>query len=126
RYTPDEQMRTVVAAVDRMCRGPGCTKPARSCDLDHVQEYPHGATRITNLAPVDRRHHGMKTNRWWSALMDADRTLTWTTLLGRVYMTGPHDYRQYVGTVRQALRRAEARGAGAGAGTGARAGAGAG
>ncbi|HLS40597.1 MAG TPA: HNH endonuclease signature motif containing protein [Ornithinicoccus sp.] len=96
RYTPDRAMRDLVTAVDQACRGPGCTTPARSCELDHVIEYPAGPTSANNLAAVHKRHHAMKTHRWWSAVMEPDsRRLRWTTFFGSVRVTKPHDYRQY-------------------------------
>jgi hypothetical protein len=98
RYTPDARMRDLVTAVDRMCRGPGCTRPARTCELDHVVEYPDGPTAVTNLSAADKRHHGMKTNRWWSAVMErTSRRIRWTSFFGRLYVTSPHDYQQYSG-----------------------------
>ena len=41
---------------------PYCTKPAESCDLDHVEPYAEGGeTSAGNLAPKCRGHHRMKT-----------------------------------------------------------------
>ena len=38
-----------IHARDQHCRFPGCTRPATTCDLDHVTPYPHGPTANTNL-----------------------------------------------------------------------------
>lgn len=48
------------------CVFPWCTRPARSCDLDHGT--PYAACRRTcsvDLAPLCRRHHRLKTHGGW-------------------------------------------------------------
>lgn len=105
RYRPDRAMRDHVTAVDQHCRGPGCTTPARLCELDHVREYPDGPTAVANLTSVHRRHHAMKTNGWWSAVLAPDsRRLRWTTFFGRIHVTEPHDYGQYPGSSQSDVR----------------------
>ena len=46
---------------DGSCRFPTCSRPAEACDLDHQLPHPRGPTTGTNLAPLCRRHHQMKT-----------------------------------------------------------------
>lgn len=93
RYTPDAEMRAIITAADRYCRGPGCTVPGRLSELDHVNPYPHGPTALSNLVALHTGHHGPKTNRWWTAMLDpATRVLTWTSFYDRIYTTAPFDY----------------------------------
>lgn len=53
------------------CVFPYCTAPARTSDLDHRIPYDHdrpdegGPTATENLAPLCRRHHGLKTRGYW-------------------------------------------------------------
>jgi hypothetical protein len=92
RYVPTPQMRDLVVHRDGVCRGPGCTVEARHCDLDHEVEWPRGQTRTTNLAAKHRRHHNLKTRRWWSSTMTPDGEVHWRTACGRSYLTTPHVY----------------------------------
>ncbi len=46
---------------DNHCRHPGCRRPARRCDYDHIQPYEHGgATLIRNGQALCRFHHRWK------------------------------------------------------------------
>lgn len=65
-YRPTAEMAAFVAALDDTCRAPGCAVPAARCDLDHTVEWPTGATTVTNLAAVHRRHHNHKTRHTWT------------------------------------------------------------
>ncbi len=97
RYAPDAAMRAQLRAADVMSRAPGSTVPADRCDLDHVQEYLLGGpTSETNLQSADRPWHALKTEKFWDAVMDATRNVTWESFWGRLYRTRPHDYRQYL------------------------------
>ena len=94
RYVPDHEMRSIVVAADRHCRGPGCTIPAKAGELDHVSPYPEGSTTISNLAALHVAHHGTKTNGWWTALIDPEtREVSWTSFYDRCFRTAPFDYR---------------------------------
>ena len=53
--------------IDHHCVFPWCTRPARSCDIDHV--VPHnkgGPTCSCNTAPLCRGHHRVKTHGGWT------------------------------------------------------------
>src|SRR5690606_6982145 len=64
---------------------------------DHVQEYLlGGATSETNIQALDRPWHALKTERFWDAVMDTSRNVTWESFWGRLYRTRPHDYTQYL------------------------------
>ena len=64
-YTPTAAVSRVVRAREPECRMPGCRRPASRCDLDHTIAYPAGPTSPTNLGPLCRRHHVLKTHMGW-------------------------------------------------------------
>ncbi|MEA5453965.1 SDR family NAD(P)-dependent oxidoreductase [Sinomonas sp. JGH33] len=67
RYTPSLAIRRFLGARDRVCRFPGCDKPAPATEADHTTEWQHGgATDATNLALLCREHHRLKTLGLWS------------------------------------------------------------
>ena len=107
RYRPDAAMRAQILAADVTCRAPGCLVPAASCQLDHVVEHgsPEGITAETNLAPLHVGHHHPKTLKAWDSSLAENRDMTWTSLLGRLYRTRSHDYRQYAHLVTDAFDR---------------------
>ncbi len=92
RYRPTPAMARTVAALDAICRAPGCTTSADRCDVDHDRPWPAGPTRITNLSAKHRRHHNHKTRGTWRATTDPDGTILWRTLSGRTYLTRRHHY----------------------------------
>ncbi len=62
-YRPTAAQRRFVAARDRGCRHPGCSRPAIWTDLDHVTAHDRGgATDCANLCTLCRRHHRLKTH----------------------------------------------------------------
>ena len=51
-------MRRAVIVRDRNCRFPGCDRPPPWCDAHHVQHWADGgATAVSNLVLLCRRHH---------------------------------------------------------------------
>ena len=64
-YVPTAAIARLVRAREPHCRMPGCRKPASGCDLDHAIAYPNGPTTTTNLGPLCRRHHVLKTHAGW-------------------------------------------------------------
>lgn len=105
-YRFDGPMRAHIIAADVFCRAPGCLRPATMAQIDHVQEYgtPGGHTCITNGQPLDAPHHDLKTKNHWDAVLHANRDVTWTTLLGRIYTTKTHDYTQYTRLLTEATQ----------------------
>jgi hypothetical protein len=51
RYRPPQDLIDHVIARDRTCRGIGCDRPARSCQIDHTIPYPDGPTAEGNTGP---------------------------------------------------------------------------
>lgn len=79
-YAPTPRLRRQVVLRERTCVFPWCARPARACDLDHVEPWAprepddHGppSTRSDNLAPLCRRHHRLKTHTSWTYAPDPD------------------------------------------------------
>jgi hypothetical protein len=74
---------------------PGCARPARRCDMDHIIEYDHeaeaegrrqpGPTQTDNLACLCRFHHRLKTHSAWRYTMTAPGIFEWTSPHGHRY-----------------------------------------
>ena len=92
RYRPTRAMAETVAALDAICRAPGCTTAAHRCDIDHDRPWPAGPTAVSNLSSKHRRHHNHKTRGTWTATTDSDGVILWHTASGRAYMTRRHNY----------------------------------
>ena len=108
-YRFDAAMRAQLAAADVTCRAPGCEHHAAGCQVDHVVEHATGgATKETNAQLLDVWHHDPKTAKVWDAVLHANRDVTWTTTLSRVYRTRVHDYRELVTVITDALERVAA------------------
>jgi hypothetical protein len=72
---------------DRNCCGPGCTRPARRCDLDHTTDHACGGETVeVNIGPACKRHHPDK-ERGWLLTQPAPGWFRWVSPLGRVYWT---------------------------------------
>jgi hypothetical protein len=91
RYQPSPAQHRYVKARDRTCRHPGCRRPARWTDADHVHAHADGgATDCTNLCSLCRRHHRLKTHApGWRFTMTADGVLSVTTPSGVTRTTRP-------------------------------------
>ena len=84
-YEVPDRIREQVILRDRTCVFPWCTRPARGCDIDHVDEYDHhaeaegrpqpGPTQSDNLAALCRFHHRLKTHTAWRYRMAAPGVL---------------------------------------------------
>jgi hypothetical protein len=85
QHDPPAWLRELVILRDRHCVHPHCQTDARSCDLDHIIEWPHGPTAPGNLAPLCRRHHRAKARRRWRYQRDPDGSYLWTGPHGRQY-----------------------------------------
>ena len=84
-HDPTPLMKEQVRARYRTCVFTDCDRPARSCDLDHREPYPTGRTTTSNLFPLCRGHHRLKTTGGWRYLpLDHDQ-IVWVSPAGRVY-----------------------------------------
>ena len=75
-----------VSVRDRTCVFPWCTRPARSCDRDHVIARARGPTCTCNIAALCRRHHRLKTHTPWTYLVLDPGTYLWTSPHGYQYL----------------------------------------
>lgn len=66
-----------LCACDLAVRDPDGATPVRRADLDHITEWPDGATDVTNLHPVGRRWHNHKTSKAWTVTREDDGATTW-------------------------------------------------
>ncbi len=94
-YRPSEAITSLVTALYPTCIHPGCAVPSEDCDLDHVVPFDHtdpergGWTVTGNLAPLCRRHHGLKTRRQWHHRMLRDGIVHVRDSHGTDYFTAP-------------------------------------
>ncbi len=82
--------REQVVLRDSTCSFPWCRRPARGCDLDHVDEFDATTgsvdTSSDNLAPLCRRHHRAKTHSAWRYRMLDPGVYHWTSPHGLTYL----------------------------------------
>jgi hypothetical protein len=94
-YKIPADIREQVQLRDRTCVFPGCARPARRCDVDHIIAYDHdadaegrpqpGPTTTSNLACLCRFHHRLKTHSAWRYTMTAPGVFEWTSPHGHRY-----------------------------------------
>ncbi|CAI9405604.1 HNH endonuclease signature motif containing protein [Nocardioides sp. T2.26MG-1] len=85
-YTPSPRLREQVLLTHPTCVFPGCHRPSRRCDLDHVIPWADGGPTCTcNLVPLCRFHHRLKTHGNWTLHRTGHRIFTWTSPHGRTY-----------------------------------------
>ena len=84
-YRPTAAIIATVIARDQHCQFPGCRRPARYDDLDHVAAWREGdETTEANTTSLCRRHHRLKhSGRWRIDRDDTTGTTTWTNRAGR-------------------------------------------
>ena len=94
-YAIPDRLRESVILRDATCVFPWCTRPARSCDVDHITEYDHhadtedgpqpGPTSTDNLAALCRFHHRLKTHSAWHYEMVEPGVFVWASPHGHHY-----------------------------------------
>lgn len=86
-YTPSPRLRDQVLLAYPTCVFPGCTRPSRGCDLDHVIPWDQGGpTCSCNLAPACRFHHRLKTHGGGRLHRVGHRLFVWTSPHDRTYV----------------------------------------
>jgi len=88
-YRPAAKLAAFVRTRDQHCRFPGCTRPARYCDIDHLTPWPAGTTTPANLHCLCRHHHRTKQATGWTVTMTPDGVCTWTSPTTHTYTTTP-------------------------------------
>lgn len=92
RYRIPEDLRRAVRIRDVTCRFPGCRRPARRCDVDHVTAWADGgATANCNLECLCEKHHRLKHEMGWTPTLEPDGAVRWRSPLGLTYWTAPGD-----------------------------------
>ena len=90
-YRPPKKLRDYISARDRTCRYPGCGQPAARCDLDHVAAWKPGRTAASNIIPLCRHHHRLKTHHRWQVTLNEDSSVDWQSPAGREYHLKPRN-----------------------------------
>jgi hypothetical protein len=88
RYTPTPAQHEQAILTHPTCVYPGCSRPSRRCDLDHITPWPTGETTTANLAPLCRGHHRLKTHGGWTYVRTSPTSFLWTSPTGRTYPSG--------------------------------------
>ncbi|WP_152191927.1 HNH endonuclease signature motif containing protein [Georgenia satyanarayanai] len=87
RYQPPAAMADLVRERDKTCIEPGCSTPARHCQLDHIHEWQDGGeTSVWNLGPECTRAHAVKSQGGFTVARASDGTYAWTTMTGHGYL----------------------------------------
>ena len=84
-YRPTPTMREQATLTNASCVFARCSRPARTADLDHVQNFDGTNTDSRNLAPLCRGHHRYKTHGGWTVVRTGPTTFTWTSPYGYSY-----------------------------------------
>jgi hypothetical protein len=73
QHDPTDEIKEIVLQRNAVCVYPGCDRDSRACDLDHINPFipvdhggQRGQTRPSNLAPLCRFHHRVKTHNKWT------------------------------------------------------------
>jgi len=94
-YRPSAGLAALVAARDTTCTFPGCRIAAERCDLDHIDPFDKARcaeqqTTTTNLHPLCRHHHRLKTAGRWRVERDPVTAVTiWHGPGDRTYTRDP-------------------------------------
>ncbi|MET3807444.1 hypothetical protein ABIB25_004467 [Nakamurella sp. UYEF19] len=90
RYIPPGSLRQFINTRDQTCSFFGCSQPAWRSQIDHAVPYSRGGpTAEPNLCALCLHHHRAKDGGGFSLTLNADRSKTWTTPLGRTVTTPP-------------------------------------
>jgi hypothetical protein len=85
RY-PQADLRRWIGARDETCRAPGCTAPARICDVDHTDDWAAGGrTSHENLGLLCRHHHRLKHEGGYTLIQSDPGRFTWISPSLKVY-----------------------------------------
>lgn len=101
RYRPPAALLEHVVARDAVCAAPGCSVPARRCDIDHTTEYhgtpangspTSGTTAAGNLGPLSDRCHRLKTDGGFQLTQVTPGVFEWRTPAGLSYRVVPGEH----------------------------------
>lgn len=91
-YQIPEKMRRVVNLRNPCVTVPYSDRPSAGpgIDQDHIVEHPEGETSTSNLTPLDRRGHRIKTFGGHTHTRVRTAVTQWTTPLGQTFYVTPH------------------------------------
>jgi len=83
-YRVPADLRRWLGLTHPTCVFPGCSRPARECDIDHRVDWQHGGpTSAENLVPECKSHHRLKHGSLWTLERDSDAgTIRWASPSG--------------------------------------------
>ncbi len=94
RYERPDRIWDQALERDLTCVFPFCTRPARSCDCDHLIPFARGGpTCSCNTAPACRGHHRAKTHDGWTSLALEAGHYLWASPHGLWFHRGPNGTR---------------------------------
>lgn len=77
-YRVPKALRRWLGIRDRVCVAPGCVRAAADCDIDHRLDWQYGGrTAATNLAPLCKSHHVVRSKSRWTLHRDEVTGATW-------------------------------------------------
>lgn len=83
---PSAKLRRWIVARDHICQAPGCSAPARVCDVDHVIDHASGGlTTHRNLILLCRHHHRAKHLGFLTPVVIKPGLVMWFTNAGQMY-----------------------------------------
>jgi len=86
RRLPTQRLRRHTQQRDRVCKGPGCRRPATRSDYDHTAEYQHfGPTVRANSGSLCAHDHNLKTKGGWELDQPEPGVFIWYTPLGQIH-----------------------------------------
>jgi hypothetical protein len=89
-YKLPRRLRRHIQYRDGTCRFPGCGRPARKTDIDHLHEWADGGlSNYDNLFCPCAYHHKMKSITRWRVTHLGEGILRWTSPDGKNYDTHP-------------------------------------
>jgi Domain of unknown function (DUF222) len=92
-HDPGVKLRHLSQVRHATCTGPGCRRPAATCDFEHNVLYEAGGQScLCNGGPKCRHDHRLKQHPRWRVDQLPDGTFRWTTPSGRQYTTEPTRY----------------------------------
>jgi len=98
QYEVPQKIKDTVTIRDRFEVFPYSCREARGCDLDHSAPYQPGIpgqTRPSNLGPLSRRVHRIKTHCGWKLTQLTSGVFEWTTSYGQHFIIGPGGTTRY-------------------------------
>jgi hypothetical protein len=92
-HAPGVMLRHLTQVRHATCTGPGCRRPAATCDFEHNIPYEtDGRTCLCNGNPKCRFDHRLKQDPRWKAEQLPSGEIRWTAPCGRQHITEPTRY----------------------------------